>query len=198
MKSLLKLGTAAALLAVAMPNFAQEATAAQKGKYANRDDFAVFHMQTKLGSFKVIDGEGRLEFSFSGTVLITKLNGTATFAEGSTVRKEHDKNGRAVYTGSGKLVVDGKWRGVQWFGKDMNAVFFGKGAVRVQGEFDRDLKTGDYWFEDKSEALPFPASAVMTVFVPPPNYGADPKVKPVPRPGGVAGPGGGTTTSDGN
>lgn len=194
MNSLLKLGTAAALLAVAMPNFAQDATAAQKAGYANRHDFGVLHMNTKLGSFKIIDGEGRLEFSFTGTVLITKLKGKATFAQGSKVRKEYDKRGRAVYTGTGKLVVDGTWRGVQWFGKDMEAVFWGKGAARIQGEFDRNLRTGDYWFDDKDRALPFPASAVMTIFIPPPNYGADPNVKPTPRQGGLAGPGGGKSS----
>lgn len=112
------------------------------------------HMQSNLGSFKIIPATddrgnpdaGRLEFSFTGTVLISKLDGKATVSEG--VRKEFDDLDRVVFHGTGSIVIDGKWRAVQWFGGDMEAVWYGRGIARMVGEFDRNLETGNYWFDD--------------------------------------------------
>ena len=189
MKSLMRIGLATGLLFASMANYAQQATPVQKGAYANRTDMAVFHMQTNLGSFKIIDGEGRVEFSFSGTVLLTNHSDGEMQIVSGNLRKEYDKNKRVVYTGTGKVVVTGKWRGLQWFGSDMNAVFYGKGYVRVTGEFDRNLNTGHYWYDDEAAKLAFPSSSVMSLPLPPANYGANLKAKPKPNQGGTAGGG---------
>lgn len=189
MRPILKFGLVGALTVVSLANFAQTATPAQMGSYANRTDFGTMHLQTNLGSFKSIDGEGRLEVKFSGTLLLTKhTDGKIDVISGS-LRKEYDKNQRTIYTGTASVVITGKWRGIQWFGKDMVATWWGKGAMRITGEFDRNLKTGDYWYDKKEEALPFPASTLMSLFLPKPNYGADPNIVPQGRQGGTAGGG---------
>jgi hypothetical protein len=188
MKSFVKIGLMAGLIGASLANYAQVATPEQMGAYANKEGFATFHMQTKLGSFKFIDAEGRADVSFSGTLLITKhTDGEFRIVEGK-LRKEYDKNGRTVYTGKGRVIVTGKWRGLQWFGSDMTSVFYGHGFVRLTGEFDRNLKTGDYWFDD-TEKMAFPSSNVMSLPIPPTNYGADKTLTPKPRIGGTAGGG---------
>lgn len=133
----------------------------------------------------MIDCQGRLDVKFSGTLLVSKLeNGELKIVEGK-LKKEYDKNGRAVYTGSARIIVTGKWRGVQWFGSDMSAVFYGAGFARITGEFDRNLNTGDYWY-DSDPPQSFPSASVISLTVPKANYGADTKLKPVPRVGGTA------------
>lgn len=185
MTSLTRLIPIAALAVAAAPNFAQSATPAQMGKFAGRTDMDILHMATKIGSFKIIDGEGRLEFSFKGTLLVSKLDGQMTILSGS-LRKEYDKNQRAVYTGKGTVVIEGKWRGVQWFGDDMNATYWGKGVCRITGEFDRNLETGFYWYRDPAKKMPFPSSTVIDLRIPAENYGADLNSKPQIRQGGTA------------
>jgi hypothetical protein len=188
MKNFVKIGLVAGMMAATLVNFAQKATPEQMGSFAGKEGLGTFHMQTKLGSFKLIDCEGRLDVKFSGTLLVSQLEGgTMQVLEGK-LRKEYDKSGRAVYTGAARIVVSGKWRGIQWFGSDMNATFYGRGFARITGEFDRNLKTGDYWYED-GEKMAFPSSSVMSMPVPQANYGADTKLKPTPRVGGTAGGG---------
>lgn len=189
MKSLMRFGLVTGLIVASMANYAQPATPEQKGNYANKSDYGVFHMQTNLGSFKIIDGEGRIEFTFAGTVLLTKHTEGEMKVLSGKLRKEYDKNGRAVYTGSGKLLVTGKWRGLQWFGSDMTGVWYGKGFARITGEFDKNLNTGSYWYEDPSKKMPFPSSSVISLAIPPTNFGADLKAPPKPNQGGTAGGG---------
>lgn len=121
---------------------------------AESGDYGTMHMQSNLGSFKIIPATddrgnpdaGRLEFSFTGTVLISKLVGKATVSDG--VRKEFDDMNRVVYHGTGSIIIEGNWRAVQWFGGDMEAVWYGRGIARMVGEFDRNLEVGSYWFDD--------------------------------------------------
>ncbi len=190
MKPILKFAVVGVLTVASLANFAQTATPAQKGQYADRTDFGTMHLQTNLGSFKSIDGEGRLEVKFSGTLLLAKHTAGKFEVLSGKLRKEYDKKDRVIYTGSASVVITGKWRAVQWFGKDMTATWWGKGAMRVTGEFDRNLKTGDYWYDKKEEAMPFPASNVMSLFLPAPNYGAPTDVVPQGRKGGTATGGG--------
>lgn len=177
-----------ALALAACPNFAQQASAVQMGKFAGRSDMDTLHMSTKIGSFKIIDGEGRLEFTFKGTLLVSKLEGQLTTLAGN-LRKEYDKNNRAVYTGGGTVAIEGKWRGVQWFGSDMTATYWGKGVCRITGEFDRNLETGYYWYRDPAKKKPFPSSNVIDLRIPAENYGADLNAKPQIKQGGTAGGG---------
>lgn len=159
----------AAVVAVAGLASAQRATPEEMGEFAGKDGFGVLHMSTNLGSFKIIDGKGRIDVSFTGTVLITKYNGKELQITGS-VKKEYDKNGRTLFTGTGRIIASGSWRGFQWFGKNMKSVWYGNGAIRLNGEFDRNFKTGDYWYESADEKQAFPATSVLTVYLPKPDF----------------------------
>lgn len=170
-----------ALVGSAVP---QNATPAQMAGVTPSSKYSTVHLQTKLGSFKSIDGEGRFEVTCAGTVLLSNFKGKAEVSSGW--RKEHEGRGRVIYSGKGKIVLTGSWRGFQWFGRDMSAVWYGKGVVRVVGEFDRNLKTGDYWYDDPKQKLPWFSAGVTTVYLPKQNFGADLNAKPVERkrPGG--------------
>lgn len=137
------------------------------------------NLQCNIGSIKCIDGEGRLTINFSGTILIVDLEGQEQLT-GDYI-KEYDKNGRRTYYGTGTITVNGKWRAVQWFGSDMTATWNGRGVMRVSGEFDRNLQTGRYWFDDPAEYMPFPASATNTVIVPQGNPYVAPGIEPKAR-----------------
>lgn len=106
------------------------------------------HLQTTIGSFKLIDGEGTVSFSFEGTVLLINVKGDIK-PEGN-LRKEFDepKMNRVAYFGKGKLTIKGSWHGIQWFGTNMTGTIKGSSIVRIVGEFDKDLNTGTYWFDD--------------------------------------------------
>lgn len=140
---------------------AQPATPAQRAGVKEDRAFGTMHFRTRLGSFKIINGRGRVEFSFKGTVMISDLKGTHTIT-GKT-RKEFEKNGRVIYSGTGTVVVTGEWRAVQWFGKDMNAVWYGAGVVRLGGEFDQNQQTGDFWYEDPKKINYWPGSNTMDI-----------------------------------
>ncbi len=178
MRILKWIGIVAAVAALSAGAMAQKATPEEMGTFADKSGMGVLHMNANLGSFKVIDGKGRLDVSFTGTYLITKYNGKALQIEGK-IRKEYDKNGRTVFTGTGRIIAEGEWRGLEWFGKDMHAVWYGSGALRINGEFDRSFRTGDYWYEDPAEKQSWPASSVMTVYMPKPDYSGT--TKSVPR-----------------
>ncbi len=109
------------------------------------------HIQTKVGSFKILGAgerlaEGTVVMTFTGTVLVSGLDGTIA-ASGKVQREiNHEKRGKQVYFGTGKLVIRGKFKGLQWFGRNLNASIDGFGIVRLYGEFDRNLDTGMYWY----------------------------------------------------
>ncbi len=187
-KSIRSLAVVAMVVLSIAPNWAQEATVAQKGQFAGKGDYATLNIDCKLGSFKSIDGEGRLEVNFEGTMLVTKVEG-GKLTVSPNLRKEYDEGGRVCYTGKGKVTVEGKWRGVQWLGSNMTGYWYGKGIMRVTGEFWKnpatgELETGKYWYDDKNDWQPFPSAGVMNVTVPEMNYGADTKVTPRVRTGG--------------
>jgi len=121
----------------------------------------VLHLKTTIGSFKLINGEGTTTFTFEGTVLLIDVVGDVKI-EG-TVKKEFEdpKLKRKAYFGKGKMTITGKWRGVQWFGSNMEGVVKGKATVRLQGEFDKDLNTGEYWYGDKvNNKLPWYSTGI--------------------------------------
>lgn len=157
-----------ALCFLAAAACAQQATPSEMGGFASQPGLGVIHLQTRLGSFKIIDGKGRVTVDFSGTFLITKYNGKALVITGK-VRKEYDEKGRTVFTGTGQITAEGEWRGLEWFGRDMHATWYGIGIIRLSGEFDRDFKTGDYWYDDAAEKQSWPATSVMTVVLPKPQ-----------------------------
>ncbi len=144
--------------------FAQPATPEQRAGVEPNPGFGTMHLQTNLGSFKLVDGKGRAEFTFTGTVLLSQVKGQASVT--GDVRKEYDARGRQVYSGTGKVVVVGSWRGIQWFGRNMKGFWYGAGVARVGGEFDRNLKTGELWYDDPKTVMAWPAQGTGDFILP--------------------------------
>jgi len=112
------------------------------------------NLTTKIGSFKLLDGIGRVEISFTGTMLIHRLKGTAVPA--GNLKREYADRDREVYHGTGSIVIDGEFRGIQWFGTNMKGVWRGRGVARIAGEFDQNLETGYYWYgKDPNRKIPW-------------------------------------------
>ena len=172
------MGVAAAMLA---PALAQRATPEQMGQIGERADYSTLHLESKLGSFKIIDGEGRCEVNCTGTVLVSGLDGQVEASPGMKV--EFEGMGRTVYHGTGKMVVTGKWRAFQWFGTDMTAVWYGRGVTRITGEFDRDLNIGTYWYSDPDDRGNW-STKMMDLILPERRLGITRGVTPRRRGGG--------------
>lgn len=105
---------------------------------------------TRVGSFKILSvndknkARGTLTMSFNGSVLIVGLEGTVT--PGGGVREEYNdpKHERQCFFGKGTLSITGKWRAIQFFGRDFSGRWNGFGVARLYGEFDDKLETGTY------------------------------------------------------
>jgi len=126
-----------------------------------KPDYGVINLSTSIGSFKMLEynddkpPEGHIEMSFTGTVLVDTTEAvknprglTTAIQTSGDVRLEVNYHGRKVYHGKGKIIVDGGWHALQWFGQDMKATFNGCGVLRLSGEFDKNLETGFYWYAD--------------------------------------------------
>ncbi len=129
------------------------------------------HVQSRMASFKIVPRgtdfpTGRLEFSFDGTVMLNGLVPGSVLKTTGTVKEEYDnkEHGRQVFFGKGSMLVVGKFKGCQWFGRDLVLSFKGLGVVRVTAEFDKDLNTGSYWY-DPAEKIPLQTS-LMPLVVP--------------------------------
>ena len=143
----------------------------------------LLNMETAIGSFKLINGEGTVTFSFEGTVLLVGAEGDVKL-EGD-LKKEFDSKEmkRQSYFGKGRLTIKGKWRGIQWFGTNLKGFVKGKCTIRFNGEFDKNLDTGFYWYGDKFEERRPWFTSGMTIIVP-----EDPRSNPQPtRRGGYGG-----------
>jgi hypothetical protein len=132
------------MLAVAVVGLAA-ATAIPQGQPAPKRPVKVpksgtMTMWCQVGSF-ALEGEGRVEITFTGTLLVSQHDGPPVQVSGR-VRKEYEGMGREAWFGTGKAVVQGKWRKVQWFGKNMNAKWVGRGLAMVFGEYDAKEQTG--------------------------------------------------------
>jgi len=156
-----------AVLAAAV-SFSQPATPAQRAGVPANPGFGTMHYQTKVGSFKMLDAQGRVEIDFTGTLLLSRYEGLPAAVSGD-IRVEYDNKDRqkVVYFGSGRIVLNGKWRGAQIFGRNLRAVWFGAGVVRLSGEFDRNLETGWYWYDDPADRGPWPSQGVADFHLPP-------------------------------
>lgn len=143
-------------------------------------------LQTSVGSFKIlgagdVPATGKVEITFTGTVLISELVGKVTAGPGVRLEINRPDRKKQVYFGKGKLIVEGKIRGLQFFGRDLNGKFTGTGILRLYGEFDRKLETGNFWYSNNPEKKPW-GTGGMTVTVPGYKDGASPiqgKVKKV-------------------
>ncbi|HET6645133.1 MAG TPA: hypothetical protein VFG65_06510 [Fimbriimonadales bacterium] len=148
---------------------------AQSGQTPPPKDGKV-HLWSKIGSFSM-EGQGQVVLNFEGTLLLSGHHGPPPQITGK-VRKEFDKIGRVVWFGSGKAVIQGSWRHLNWFGKDMDCVWHGRGIVMTFGEFDEKGQTGFTQVDD----LPPQAwlTGGLTFYVPKessPYYG---KTRPAP------------------
>jgi hypothetical protein len=116
---------------------------------SERDDV---WFETNVGSFKLLSRgdtipSGTLTMNFTGSVLVSELNGTIT-PEGNVRREYNNKErGKEVWFGTGKITITGSYRAVQWFGRNLKAHFNGNGFLRLYGEFDKQLETGSFWFD---------------------------------------------------
>jgi len=119
------------------------------------------NFETKVGSFKLLGSdpalvEGKLDFNFKGTVLISNLEAGSKVSVGGDVRKEYetDDKDKVLYFGNGKITITGRFRAVQFFGQNLKGRFFGWGIFRFYGEFDKNLDTGNYQV-DGTPKMPF-------------------------------------------
>lgn len=175
------LGLTTALFA---PALAQKATPEQMGTLGEKAEYGTLHLKTGLGSFKIKPtdplgkAEGRVEIAFSGSILVSQLDGNIQVSDGLV--KEFDDLGRQIYHGTGSAVVSGRWRGLQWFGRNLTATWYGKGLIQMIGEFDKDLKTGEYWYDDPDIKGQWP-STMWTMLLPEQKVGVTPGVVPTKR-----------------
>ncbi len=108
------------------------------------------YLSSGVGSFKIVGGSptappvGRLEVSFTGTLLLSDPQGDLQVT--GNLKKEFEAHKKVVYHGTGKVVINGKFFSAQWFGKDMTATFKCTALVRAYGEFDKNLDTGSFWY----------------------------------------------------
>lgn len=148
----------------------QPATPAQRAGVTAEPGYSTMHLQTQVGSCKFLNGRGRVEISFQGSILLSNVRGRKEIT-GNLVR-QYNANGRELYYGKGRIVVTGQWRAIQWFGENFRAVWFGQGSVRVSGEYARNPQTGEFetgffWYEDPTKRTAWPAQGTFEYRNPP-------------------------------
>jgi hypothetical protein len=138
-------------------------------------------LNAALGSFKIVSpGErnayGKLEMNFKGTVLLVGYKPNAPIQVSGNVRKEYDNKDRdrVLYHGQGRIVLDGTYKAIQWFGRDLSARYNGMGIFRLYGEFDKKGMTGTYQITGDKQR--YWGSGGTTFAVPRPDLA--PSVKP--------------------
>ncbi|MFY9233714.1 MAG: hypothetical protein WAO58_04555 [Fimbriimonadaceae bacterium] len=139
---------------------------------AAQTGFGTLNMETKLGAFKikrynlVSPAEGRVEISFTGSLLIFGYEGKPFEPTMKGLRIEFpDPKVLPAYTkqnfdkivlqGKGSVILDGKFMALQWLGRDMKAKWTGRGVIYLYGEFDQNEKTGVYWLGDPTKKRPW-------------------------------------------
>src|SRR5437763_5533596 len=129
---------------------------------AKNPNIDTLHLKTALGSFKFFNGSGTIHLKFKGTVLLTFFHGTVTPA--GNVRKEfpvpqigkvveRDGGVRQAFHGDGEITINGDFKSVQWFGRDLDGTWVGTGGFRLFGEYDKDLNTGLFWYGSDTEHI---------------------------------------------
>lgn len=174
----------------------QKKNPAPKPTWSTERDTLLF--ETAVGSFKIVPRgnlypSGKLTMSFSGSVLISDLQAGGKVTPVGNVKREYqnEKEGKQVWFGSGQLIVEGRFKNLQWFGRNLKAKFEGNGIARLYGEFDKNLDTGFYWFQrtpaDKKIRW---SNYGTTVAIPKQDFSAPPVSKPVRKPATGGGSGG--------
>ncbi|MFZ4508273.1 MAG: hypothetical protein ACOYON_11325 [Fimbriimonas sp.] len=117
-----------------------------------KQEYGIINFQTAVGSMKCLPvgelrAEGKIDVSFNGTLLVNGLEGKVTLFGNLRKEYENTKRKRVLYFGSGRAVIEGKFGGVQIFGREIKGTHNGFGIWRFYGEFDRNLNTGEIWYE---------------------------------------------------
>jgi hypothetical protein len=124
-----------------------------------------------VGSFKLLPPgpdktTGTLDMEFEGTVMVSGLNGTITPGPGVRLEYERKDHNRKVYFGKGRIRINGEYRAIQFFGRNVKGSFKGVTVARLYGEFDKNMETGYYWYASKPEKVDW-GSYGRTLTVPP-------------------------------
>lgn len=148
--------------------------------------YGTMHLRAAIGSFKLRDGEGVAEITYEGSLLVSQLksisgDGPGKISISGDLDKQYDDHGRALYYGKGTIRVEGKWRGLLWFGHNLTATVYGKSIAQLTGEFDKNGDVGTYWYDDSTDIHYWPAGMSWSVTVPEGTGGGD--VKPKARDG---------------
>lgn len=162
MSTLAKIGMAAVGIAAAIGiSVAQSGTGGTPtapAKSAVPNGFGTMHLTTHVGSFRVASpgsdpARGKMDMQFTGTVLVSGLRPGGTVVPSGNVKREYwdEKHNKQVWHGTGHLVIDGAYKGIQWFGRDLNATWVGFGIMLLYGEFDKNLETGYVWYDDPKQ-----------------------------------------------
>lgn len=137
------------------------------GQSQNAPEIDTLNFEANIGSFKMATCKGKAEFTFQGTALLADFKGTVTPVGDLKVEFDDKKKNRKTYFGKGKLILEGEWSAVQVFGKGFKGYFRGHGFVQMQGEFDKDLKTGTWWWSSSPDKKTAWFTSLMTVQCPP-------------------------------
>jgi hypothetical protein len=141
-------------------------------------------MKTNIGAFKITSpgdkkAVGKIQITFKGTLLIVGYDGSPiNVGPGLRTEYENKKRERVEYFGQGTITLDGKFRAIQFFGRNLTMNWVGMGICRLYGEFDKNGDTGTY--EIKGEKLRYWATGGTTITIPSRNSAASqsaPKVK---------------------
>lgn len=120
------------------------------GLTPSKPNYGVMYFNSRIGSFKIVGPgeqypEGSVTLQCHGTVLISDLQGTVVPAN-MNLELNDTKLKKQVYFGNGRITVRGKFKNIQFFGRDLKAAWDGFGIIRFYGEFDKNLETGLYWY----------------------------------------------------
>ena len=139
-------------------------------------------MKTNIGAFKITSpGDqksfGKIKMSFKGSCLIVGYEGaTLGVTPGLRVEYQDAKRQRVEYFGTGTITLDGKFRAIQWFGRNLDMNWAGLGICRVYGEFDKNGDTGTFAIKGNKPA--YWGTGGMQFVLPPRNSSfVQPKVK---------------------
>jgi hypothetical protein len=155
--------------------FATAALLVPAAGFGQASGLGTIFFKTNVGSFKLLGvatrpAEGKVQVTFTGTILIDKNSDSdPKITVTGNLKKEYDKKEhlQVAYHGTGTMIIDGKFTAIQWFGRDMSARWDGFGVARLVGEFDKDLKTGSYWYTQNTDDVREWGTQLKTVTNPP-------------------------------
>jgi hypothetical protein len=174
-----------ALAAIAQQPVSTPPAAIPTPKVATTIPATGIHLVSEIGAFKIKRGSeaqnyGLLDITFKGTVLVSGLKGTVTPSKGAFLAFPQPKYNKKVYfsKGIGNLKVFGQFGGIQFFGQNVNAYYRGDGVIQLFGEFDKNLNTGFYWYDQTPSDKQFWGTSGRTIT-------PTPYVNPQLSPGGI-------------